>query len=483
MRSLTLALSLVGASLAAPAFATTFFSEVVDTVGNPGGGTSIVRDANGDLHVSYINCDNGELRFAERIGGVWSTQVIDSRPGFSHYFFTSMALDGSGDPHIAYVHPSSTGGSILRYATRHGGQWSTKTVDSLGTNMAQWPSIAIAPSGQPVVAYEYLAVTRSIRYAERAANGIWSIQTAFSGSPPVEVSLALDLAGEPQIAFGYIFQTEFHVVSRSGGIWTDVKVDSVADGYHTAGHTAGIVDASGDLHVVYQEYNYDAGIRLFKHATRHLGLWSIEVVDPNVGVLDPYGYYYPWNGLSLDVDGTLRASYCAGDDIFYGGSPYQLRMATLGPSGWVLEDVDTVGSDGYWNSIAVGGGHIAVSYERGELFIAPPYQSELRVAVDASDVGVSTGRAPERLAVSAYPNPARTSSTWRVRLALPRDERVSVDVFDLSGRRVWSRPAEWIPAGSRNVALTPGALPSGVYLARVSAGSSGTRTLRLALVR
>ncbi len=83
------------------------------------------------------------------------------------------------------------------------------------------------------------------------------------------------------------------------------------------------------------------------------------------------------------------------------------------------------------------------------------------------------------------PNP--TASTAALRLDLDAATTVSVDVFDALGRRVLTVPATAVPAGQgHTVRLDAGSLPSGLYLARVTAEADGgvrVRTARFTVAR
>ena len=125
-----------------------------------------------------------------------------------------------------------------------------------------------------------------------------------------------------------------------------------------------------------------------------------------------------------------------------------------------------------------------VQYDH-ELVAGEQYSIRLAYAQDLSptpDPGV-----PTRFALHApYPNPFNPRTTVKFDLAEP--SAVRLEVFDVAGRRVWSRekPGE-LPVGrhERTWAGVDGAgrdLPSGTYLLRIVAGSQRD-SRRLALVR
>ena len=87
---------------------------------------------------------------------------------------------------------------------------------------------------------------------------------------------------------------------------------------------------------------------------------------------------------------------------------------------------------------------------------------------------------PARLRCDCYPNPF--NSTTEIRYALPRASHVSLRVFDVTGREVSVLVDRVIPAGEGVVAFDAGALASGVYFVRLSAGEVGV-TRKVLLVR
>jgi hypothetical protein len=72
--------------------------------------------------------------------------------------------------------------------------------------------------------------------------------------------------------------------------------------------------------------------------------------------------------------------------------------------------------------------------------------------------------------VHTWPNPVRAEA--QIRFAVPTAGQATVDLFDLGGRRVWSKPLGQLAAGQHTASLPVGAmraLPPGVYLVRLKA--------------
>ena len=81
----------------------------------------------------------------------------------------------------------------------------------------------------------------------------------------------------------------------------------------------------------------------------------------------------------------------------------------------------------------------------------------------------------------AFPNPA--VGALSIAFALPNGGQARLEVFDLAGRKVAAREVGGLGAGRHVVRLAePGALESGIYLAKLTRGAE-TRTTKVAVLR
>jgi hypothetical protein len=69
-----------------------------------------------------------------------------------------------------------------------------------------------------------------------------------------------------------------------------------------------------------------------------------------------------------------------------------------------------------------------------------------------------------------YPIPARDQAT--VAFDLPAASRVSLRLFDLSGREVAAPMSEWMTQGRHDVPLRTNGLPAGAYYYELRAGNA-----------
>ena len=159
--------------------------------------------------------------------------------------------------------------------------------------------------------------------------------------------------------------------------------------------------------------------------------------------------------------GTLRVRRNLGDGTFGAMLGYGEGDAW---GGVTVLDYD---GDGVLDLVSAGG--------RG-VYVSPGIPSEPTLSVPAASV-----RAKPALRI--HPQPARDSAT--LRFALREAGVVTVDLYDLSGRRVQAASPAWMPAGEHTLSLSVNSgkpLLPGIYLVRV-ADSLDQRTGKLIVVR
>ncbi len=268
--------------------------EPVDSAGEVGSYSSLALDGDDNPHISYYDLLNAGLKYARRDGDIWHTETVDD--GMTGEF-TSLALDSNGFPHIAYYNYSADSleyarwdgdewllstlaedtwdppalvmdagdrphvvygqfGNVI-YAYHDGNAWQPQPVVDDGS--AGWvTALALDGDGQPHVAYLNL-VEHEIVYA-RLDGDAWLAETVLDYDAEMAVdalSLALDAAGEPRIAYAVQTQephTTLHYAHRSGGTWSNEPVDDGVAGEETldAGFYPSLdVDAAGRPHISY----------------------------------------------------------------------------------------------------------------------------------------------------------------------------------------------------------------------------------------
>jgi hypothetical protein len=85
--------------------------------------------------------------------------------------------------------------------------------------------------------------------------------------------------------------------------------------------------------------------------------------------------------------------------------------------------------------------------------------------------------ADDHIALSVFPNPAVDRAVAHFQLS--RSQQVTLDVFDLLGRRLGHRDLGLLSAGEHEANLDVRQLPPGIYIVRLSGDAGARATVRL----
>ena len=97
-------------------------------------------------------------------------------------------------------------------------------------------------------------------------------------------------------------------------------------------------------------------------------------------------------------------------------------------------------------------------------------QSQFTLSVYGTLAAVEDDVLPERLTLhSAYPNPFNPSTL--IRFDLANADMVSLEIFDIAGRKVASLINEYMTPGNHQISWNPGSLSSGIYLVNLVVGT------------
>jgi hypothetical protein len=155
--------------------------------------TSVAIDGDGVPHVAYVDNTNGRIKWARNLSGAWDiVSVVNTSSGN-----VSMAVDSNNFPHIVFIDDAEQ----LRYV-RVVCQfilcgWGFETV----TTGAITPTMRRTADGKVHVAF---TDGSAVRYALRTCSGStcgWSLQVVGATNFGLFPGLALDSAGGPHITF------------------------------------------------------------------------------------------------------------------------------------------------------------------------------------------------------------------------------------------------------------------------------------------
>jgi hypothetical protein len=328
--------------------------QVVDSGG--GGSYSSMRvDTNGNVHVSYIDEVQNQVKYGfwDHKLDKWFTTVLDRSAGFS-----SMVLDKKQQPHISYL---DYGTGKLKYARWNGGAWEKQTIQINAKNISFYTSIALDDKGNPRISYyEYWGTGDDYRLQLRNVvwNGkFWEVRTidTVPGSGKFN-SMTSDSAGVPQIAYANVKAENagLRYAIWNGRAWDIQVLEGVKSPYPV--HSVSLAIAqSGVPHIAYT----DVTLKLVKYATLLKKQWYLETIDSLVEEAYPDRH-----GIALDDHSEPYISY------FDAGSGL-LKLAHREGGKWVTEVVDQ-NFAGFTSSLEIARGKIWLTYkdEGGQLKFA-----------------------------------------------------------------------------------------------------------------
>ncbi|NQZ95291.1 MAG: hypothetical protein HRU01_02170 [Myxococcales bacterium] len=125
---------------------------------NRTGITSLVLDESGNPYIAYYDDLSDNLNLAKKTGGTWTVESIETTGNVGQY--PSLALDLLGNPVISYL---DRNGFDLKYAAYDGTAWNIETVDATD-NVGHHTSLHVDSVGNIGISYVN-ATDRDLKFA------------------------------------------------------------------------------------------------------------------------------------------------------------------------------------------------------------------------------------------------------------------------------------------------------------------------------
>lgn len=298
----------------------------LDTNGIVGLYTSIARDPDGKIWISYYDYSNGDLKYARFASGSWSIKTIYSDGNIGLY--TSIAIDSNKRPGIIFG--DATNNTLHYTYLNEDAKW---VASSLGigstTDVGMNTSLALNGFGDPIISYRDLTADdlKFARYLTPNWEKSYINPDILAGQ---HSSTAWIDDYRPAIAFydqadGDLIYAKWNLISR---LWEFQEVDTAGD---VGRYVSLAIDPGGNPHMSYLDATY--GNLKYAYWNTVTKSWNITPVDAASDV----GYY---SSLALDESGRPYVSY-------YDKTNEQIKYAfkTIIDS-WVSFPLEKVGLDG-----------------------------------------------------------------------------------------------------------------------------------------
>jgi hypothetical protein len=480
---------------------------------------TIVSDGAGGAIVTWQDGRSGYNTYAQRISATgtvrWTVDGVALCPATGGQSSPTITADGAGGAIVTWMGYRS-GASNDIYAQRISADgtvlWPTASVALCTATGEQYnPTIASDGAGGAIVTwYDYRSGSTSDIYAQWIGSDGY-----FLGPEPRIISVTdipADQGGKVRIKWGASCPDFMPALGISMyGIWRQVeefaalkaiaagaKLDASTDGsaeaqprtFKTTVNGAGTLYWEGVGTVAARGYpTYTFTAWTFEDSTAAGNPYSVFMVDAHSSGLPEYWSSSPDSGYSVDnlsppAPAPFTGQYASGTATLHWAvnpaadlAEYRLYRGSTagfvpGPANLVVAQPDT----GYVDAAG------ALYYYRLSAVDVHGNESGFTLLLPSGTVDVPAGTSLAFALEGVRPNPSR-GEQLSVAFTLPTTAPATLELVDVSGRRVAERKVGSLGAGRHTLDLGQGQhFAPGLYLVRLTQGTN-TRTTRVAVLR
>lgn len=387
-----------------------------------GKSAAIGLDNNNDPHILYF-VDDDQFYHIYKSDNLWyGPYPIEGINYFTFCRMVDVAMVRDTVNAIMSIEYTATGDYLLWGKHMGGGIWSVQQIPNtlVPSNAGGYLNVAISPGvGGSLfhIIYVHYNYGSSILYY-RKYDSTWTDAEEVSPIPDVssgwQHDIAVDANDDPHIAFVYSDEG-IKYRRKTGGVWAPVELVSTTTDPSFASIA---VDEANYPHVAYDKDDFEAVC----YRTKTTSGWQPEEMIGAGGGWNTYG-------ASISVFGYKFVAYYAEGDL-----KFAMRMST----GWISEDVDTIGDVGTHTSLAIdneGYAHIAYRDASNERL---KYAKSTEPVVGITEAGWNLNVESCGFSISAYPNPFHEQTRIRcsildTRYVIPN---LTLMIYDACGRMV-----------------------------------------------
>jgi hypothetical protein len=197
------------------------------------------------FHIIYVFYNYGSpILYYRKYTGTWtSAEQVSSIPDVSAGWQNDIAVDANNDPHISFVYADEG----VKYRKKSGGSWESVELVA-GTSDPAFTSITVDNSNFPHIAYDHDG-WGSIGYCFKTSGGWQPQENVGAGGGWNTYGASIAISGDEKF-IAYYSSGKLRFARRTTTDWVSEDVDTVSD---VGKYTSLSIDSEGYAHIAYYD--------------------------------------------------------------------------------------------------------------------------------------------------------------------------------------------------------------------------------------